>query len=177
MKYAEAIKHGRDGIDIVLKPIGGLRLDNEQSAVGFEKLAYFLERALRGCKIVDAVACRDQVERGGGVEIVGRTGSKGDALGNAGHRGRRRGLADGLSIRIETNNSRLRKILGDGNADTTGAATDVEYAGARLQTTTYLRQFLEPITGEPMLILPAIDQVEPDNTVHTIFLEANAATF
>ena len=56
-----------------------------------------------------------------------------------------------------------------------GEAAEVEHAPATLKARHHVGQPLEPVVGEPALVLAAVDEVERRDAIGAEFLEAHAA--
>jgi hypothetical protein len=59
--------------------------------------------------------------------------------------------------------------------DAAGAAANVERAAAGFQPGLHIGQCLEPVTGEPVLILAAVHDIEAENALGSEFFEWHAA--
>src|SRR5262249_22734653 len=101
---------------------------------------------MRACKIMNAVARRDQVESVERVQVVRCSDNEADAVRQSCCRCSASSLLDRLLVGIESRNLSLREIFGDSYADAARTAADVENASTLLQPGNYARHCLEPIT-------------------------------
>src|SRR5262245_6359334 len=62
MEDAEPIINGGQCVLVVLEPVSRFRLYHEEHAILFEQAANLGERRLRGGKVMDTVACGDEIE-------------------------------------------------------------------------------------------------------------------
>ena len=130
MKDAKPVKHGGYRIAIILEPICDLRLDDEQCSLELAQTADPSQGLFRRSEIMDAVADGNQVEAW--LTLSSRSCQKVDPVGHPSRDRSRVGLPNGFGVSIQSNNRGVRKLLGEGHANPTGAASDIENASALL---------------------------------------------
>src|SRR5438477_7023548 len=111
MEDAEAIINGAESIDVVLEPISGLGLHNEQNTIRIQQRSDLRQRGMRGREVMDAVARGYQIETAICIEFAGRLREK---LQMRTYPGRCRGRAcprDRVSVWIDRSGFTIGKSL------------------------------------------------------------------
>src|SRR5437899_7543924 len=84
-------------------------------------------------------------------------------------------LSDRFAICIQTNDTHLRKRLGERQCDASDAAPNVHDTTASFQTLDDLRQRLEPMRRKALLVLASIEHVQRLDAISTVVREWHSA--